>query len=301
MTDLLKSLAQKAGVPTAEIDKLVALESIASVEVDDSTADLLERNLMNLDVAKTHPAIKDAIGKMIKAELYNGLDAEITSTMTEIGLTEAQQSEILAEKSSTKRAALLAKKVKEYEAANHKDAGTAEKRELIQKVNDLNNNISKLQSEHAAALQAKDTELASKLLNKEIEFDLLGFNYALPENTPAHVKLAAARAVIDSQLATKGLKVISDNGVRKVVKADNTDYFDEHNKPVSYNDFISGALAQNNLLAASNDDGNGGEGGKTKFPPRVDNDGKDKNKPNPSLIEAADSDLDNIKQYMTVQ
>jgi hypothetical protein len=296
LTDLLKSLLTKAGVAEAEIAKITADPKIAEVDIADDIATATDKALLSLSVAKTHPEIVTALKAAAKAELYNGLDAEISDVMTEIGLTDEQKADILSEKSSTKRAALLAKKVKEYEAAAHKGSNNADKKELIDKVNALNTQISKIQKEHADAIAAKEAEITTKLLNKDLEFDLLGFNYALPKDTPASVKLAAARASLDARLNEKKLRVVIENGVKKVVREDGTDYHDDTNKPVSYNDFISGALAQDNLLAAS-DPADPADPAKTKFPHRVGKEGDDP-KVDPYQVAAASDDLDNIKAYL---
>jgi len=296
LADLLKSLLTKAGIEKAEIDKVLAEPKIADVDIADDVASATDKALLSLTVAKTHPEIVTALKAAAKAELYNGLDAEINDVMTEIGLTDEQRADIMAEKSSTKRAALLAKKVKEYEAASHKGSSNADKKELVDKVNALLAEKTKLQKEHADALAAKDADIATKLLNKDLEFDLLGFNYALPKDTPSSVKLAAARASLDRRLLEKKLKVVIENGVKKVVREDGTDYHDDTNKPVSYNDFISGALAQDNLLAAS-DPADPADPAKTKFPPRLGKEGDDP-KVDPYQIAAATDDLDNIKAYL---
>ncbi len=295
LTDLLKSLLTKAGVAQADIDKVIADKALEAVEIDDAIATTTDKSLLSLAVAKTHPEIVTALKAAAKAELYNGLDAEITDVMTEIGLTDDQKAEIMAEKSSTKRAALLAKKVKEYESAAAKAGKDTDKKELIDKVNTLNTQISKMQKEQADAIAKLQADHATALLNKDLEFDLLGFNYALPKDTPASVKLAAARASIDRRLAEKKLSVKIENGAKRIVREDGTDYTDDTHKPVSYNDFINGALAQDNLLAAS--DPEPPAPGKTKFPTHVGKEG-DEPKVNQSLVEAANDSLEDIKAYL---
>ena len=299
LIDFFKDMAVKAGIPAddANLVKVLTDPALAAIEIDPTVSNIIDRNLLSLTAAKANPEVRKALETTFKAELYNGIDAEIDSAMTDLGLTDAQKTEILFEKGSGKRAALLAKKVKEYEAANHTAAGTSDKKELLTKVNDLNNNIAKLQREHADALKAKDTELSDKLLQKDVETDLLGFNYIFPKETPNPVKLAAAKNSIDRRLAEKGLKVVTTDAGRKIVRLDGTDYFDENNKAVSYNDFISGALAQDNLLLVS--DGNNAEGGKAKLPEKVTgSDGKE-SKVNQSLLASADEDLANIASYIT--
>ena len=129
-----------------------------------------------------------------------------------------------------------------------------------------------------------------------METDLLGFNYIFPKETPASVKLAAAKNSIDRRLAEKGLKVVTTESGRKIVRIDGTDYFDDANKPVSYNDFISGALAQDNLLLVSKEDDSDDD--KSRFPGRVDGGKGNEYKVNENYLASVDSDLENINAHL---
>lgn len=294
LTEFIKSLAKKAGIPDtdANLTAIAGNTSLADVEIANETANIINGNLYTADAAENNPAIRKKLVDIGRAEIFNGLDAEINSTMDELGLADDVKTVILAEKSSTKRAALLAKKVKEIEGTTK---GT-DKNELTKQVNDLNSKIATMQREHETALKSKDTELAEKMLQKDIDTDLTGFNYIFPKETPLPTKLAAARASINTKLAAKGLKVVTDAaGNKKLVRSDGTDYFDETNKPVSYHDFLSGALAQDNLLLVT-DPNNQGDGDKTT-PPKVYGN-QNGNGVNHNLLSQADTALADLEASM---
>lgn len=288
IADYIKSIAVKAGIPAdnAELVKIIENQAINDIVIAPELTNLIDASLITVENAKNHPKVKEAIEKVIKAELYNGVDAELNTAMDELTLSEAERTEILAERSSTKRAALLAKKVKEWEAKKNASADSLDKKALTEQINAAKAEIIKLKADHETALKLKDAEKADALLQKDVESDLLGFKYSLPETTPTSVKLAAAKDSINRRLAELGLKVVmSDSGSRKLVTKDGTDYIDtSKNQVVTWNDFISGALAQDNLLLVSQE---GNPGGNTHFPQKVETQKQD-GKTNQSLIDAAD-------------
>lgn len=290
LVDLVKALIQKAGIPDtdADIAALLADANIANVEIADAKANLINNSLMNLSAAKNHPDVRKELINIGRAEAFNGMDDEIKATMGELGIADDVKAKILEEKSTTKRASLLAKEVKRLEA----EGKGADKTALTQQINDLNRQIGDIQRQAADNLAKKEEEYNQRYLAQSIDFDLAGFNYIFPKETPTATKLAAARASINRSLAEKGAKVVLDAaGNKKVVRADGTDYYDETHKPVSYNDFITGALAHDNLLTASEDPADPGTH-KTPTPQRVPG---NPDKVDHNFLRSADADLANLE------
>lgn len=287
LTALLKALFTKAGIPETDANASAILSNatISDVELADETANLVNNSLLSIAAAKSHPDIRRELIAAGRSEAYDGMDNEIQTTMSELGIDEATKTKILAEKSTTKRAALLAKEVKRL--ADEKPGNTAE---LTQKVNDLNKNISDLQSKHENELRAERERHEAALLQESINYDLVGYNYIFPKETPVSTKLAAAKASIERALQAAGAKVVRDgNGNKKIVRTDGTDYFDASHKAVNYNDFISAALAQDNLLTATQDPDPKRDN--PPAPPKVPgNETVDQ-----GFLEAADANIDNLE------
>lgn len=299
LTDFIKSLAKKVGIPETDpnIVAIVGNASLADVDIAPETVNTINANLYTADAAINNPEIRKEIipaGIAIgRAEVFNGLDLTVTQTMDELGLDDAARAEILAEKSTPQRAALLAKKAREIGSAGKE--GNANTKELVKQVNDLNSAISKIKRDHELEIKAKDAEVSERMLQKDIDTDLTGFNYIFPKETSLNTKLAAARASINTKLAAKGLKVVSDSaGNKKIIRADGTEYFDEQNKPVSYHDFVSGALAQDNLLMVT-DPTTLRDEDKTK-PPHVS--GNQNGNVNHSFIGQVDADMQNLENAL---
>lgn len=289
---LLKDLILKSGVPETEaaVATLLADATIQNIEVADDTANKINAGLLNLTAAEAHPTIRTKLIAIGRAEAFDGVDSEINATMTELGLADDVKTKILAEKSTTKRAALLAKEVK---AVSEK--GGSDVTEKIKTINELNKKISDMQTEKQTEIDKIKSESAERFLQQSIDFDLSGFSYIFPDNTPMTTKLAAAKASVLSKLAKDGAKVITDNaGNKKIVKQDGTDYYDTANKAVEYNDYLKAALTQDNLLAVSKEHKkteNPRNPDPTKIPGQED-------KGDTSFLAAADSDIDNLDKAL---
>ncbi len=286
---LLKELFKKAGIPEADPNATALLTNAAIAEIDfpDESANLVNNSLMSLAAAKSHPDIRKELISAGRSEAFDGMDNEIQNTMNELGIDEPTKVKILAEKSTPKRAALLAKELKRL---GDEKPGNA--KEHIDKVNELNKNISDLQEKHRTELEAAKTQYEQALLQESINNDLVGFNYIFPKETPKTTVLAAAKASIDRALMTAGAKVVRDaSGNKKLVRADGTDYFDATHKSVTYNDFISAALAQDNLLTATQ------EPDPRRDTPPVKVPGKE-TPTNTEFLESADSNLSNLENAL---
>lgn len=289
---LIKDLFEKAGVKITEkeADEFLKLGTIQDVEIPDALATQVNTGLMNLTAAENNPNIRAKLIGIGRSEAFDGVDSEINNTMTELGLTDDVKAKILAEKSTTKRAALLAKEVK---AAS--DKGGANTKEMTEQINALNKKISDSQNEFTEKLKQKDSEFAEKFLSQSINFDLAsGFSYIFPDETPMETKLAAAMASVSRRLAADGVKVITDEaGNKKIVKKDGTDYYDSNNKKVEYRDYLTAALTQDNLLVASKDSNPGA--GKNQPPKIIPG---EEGKGDQSFLAAADADLANLEGAM---
>lgn len=289
--DFVKSLAEKAGYATDNAELVAFMElPEAEVELPPVIVNFINQNTIGLKNASQNPEVRKALKPVFFAEAYNGLDAELVTLMDEINLPEDVRKSLLEEQSSTKRASQLARKIKEIESENAKKSGNSDKTELQSKVNELNGLITKLQKEHTDAIQRLQEETAATLLNKDIEFDLNAYKYALPDKMPHSAKIATAKNLFDAEMRAKGAFVKIVDGVKKLVRADGTEYTDANHRTVNYNEFMSGVLANNDLLLASNN-------GDDTSPPRQQYDsvaGLEKGKVNQNFVDALDSDLANI-------
>src|ERR1044072_2186607 len=138
VSEFIKSLIVKSG-GNAEDEKIkTALAAIdANIELGDELVGTIDRGLISIENAKNnHPDIK----KHYTALALNGLDSELKRLMEDEKFGEEVIAELEAEKISTKRTALLAKKIKQLEAAKATSGKEATK-QLNDTIADLNRQL----------------------------------------------------------------------------------------------------------------------------------------------------------------
>jgi len=113
---LFESLAKKAGIDTNDTDFISVLDKIKEAEVSDNIAYKLEGSLFDKETAKQDYELKSHF----TALALNGVDSEIKNVIEEIlSDNEELKSELYGIKSTPKRAATLARKIKEIEQLHH--------------------------------------------------------------------------------------------------------------------------------------------------------------------------------------
>ena len=285
---LVKSLAAKAGIPETdtELQEILSNAAIQDVEIADKAANLINANLMSLAAAKANPDVRQELIGIGRKEAYDGMDAEINATMKELNISDDIQQKILAEKSTPKRAKLLATEVKRIEAENGGKNG-----DLVKQINDLNAKIGQAQQEKIEAVNAERSKYEDRILAQAIDFDLASFNYIFPKETPKTTVIAAAKASISRKMAEAGVKVIIDEttGVKKLVRLDGTEYYDKDHKAVTYNDFLTSALTGDNLLSAHDPKP---DPVRNPTPPKVEG---NPDKGDATFLAAADKNIENLE------
>jgi hypothetical protein len=240
--DTFNTLATLAGISPEDGQLKAFLSNVAVSEYDlpDEIANKIQSSLLTIDAAKNHPQIKSHFF----AQAYDGLDKELTGLMGD--LPEEVKAEILAEKSSTKRASLLVGKVKELEGKKG-GASTTDKAQIQKQIDDLNAAIVAEKQAAQQAAEAIRTEYESKITDLHLNNILTGYKYATPISLDANIKIA--KTLLSESLAQKGLQVVNENGLTIKTK-DNMDYY-ENNQKVDVSKFADAVLAQHKLLAAN--------------------------------------------------
>ena len=237
---LVNTLAVKSGIDTNHpaLKNILSNAEVSRISVPDDMADAIENNLYSLEAAKTNPDIK----RHFTALAYNGLDAELNRLMDESGLDDTIKTELLAEKSSTKRAVALAKKIRSLEEQKLNAAG-AEKMELQAK-------ITALEAEANSALEGLKSSHDKEITNLLVKHTLSGYKYAMGE-IPKQKKIETVYNLLKENLETDGLQLVKNGGDVKLVRADNTDYYDNSNNKIDFKTYVDRFLGQNKLLQAT--------------------------------------------------
>lgn len=245
--DFLNTMAAKLGAQqNPHLVSLLANNQLTQAEIHDDLANLLNTGLMSLDGAKNNSDVQNHF----KPIILKGVDERLDAIAKQFGF----EAEIAAEKSTYKRAEIIASKMQSLiDAEKNKNGQPSEKE------NQLNQQLQQLQSQLQTAIAAKDGEIAqlkqaheSQLLSMLIDAELGDKPYA-NDAIPRNVNVMTARNLVDAMLKEKGIVAINDNGTLRLKQAANPtlDYMDEGFKPVSYSSFADKVLADSKMLRVS--------------------------------------------------
>lgn len=241
-SDLVKKLLSKAGV---------TYDGDLSAEIPDEIVTSLDNKLLTIEAAtNNHPQVK----KVYFAQAYNGLDAEIENGVNEFELDDTAKAELKAEQSSTKRAILLARKIKELESK--KVGADAGKTNTLQaQITDLHAKLAdevKKQGElkNTYEKQIKGIHIQSKLDN------LLGGYKTIYDELPSDAKQAAVNALLSKALQDSDAEFTFDEkGSLSLIKKDGTNLFGDNHTQLTPQSFIDKSLSK--ILKVSDAAGNG--------------------------------------------
>jgi predicted nucleic acid-binding protein len=239
--EFLNALFTNAGVEI-ENDTLKNITTkSATVEIDQALVDKFNQNYLTLNSAKNNPELK----KHFYAVAMNGLDTELETTMTELSLTEDVINEIRGEKSSFKKASLLAKKIKSLEAEKSSATTKTDKAEIQAKIDSLNAEVVKVRAEKEQAVKEVEARYKNEINDILLSNTFGSYDFALPTSKDANVKLA--KSLFMEEVTKKGYNIALDNNEFKLVTADGMDVY-ENNQRVGFKDFTDRLLAQHKLL-----------------------------------------------------
>lgn len=257
--DFLKELAVKAGVNIDDeiIKPLLAAPELANINIPDQLITGIDNGLLSLDAAmNNHPRIK---GRYF-SEAYDGLDKELNRFIEDHKLPDDVKAEILAEKSSTKRAVLLAAKIKSLEEQKA-NSGKGEKDTLQQQINDLNAQL-RAEKDKEAGIRA---EYEGKLKDVKMGYtlgSLLGGYKTIYDELDGEVKDITLKAIINKSLNADAAEfTVDESGQLILRKKDGTNFFGEDNRLLTPKSYLDKIMSRDKIIKVSdqnqNQNGNG--------------------------------------------
>lgn len=247
LKEILEKLAQRSGVNLNEeaIKKVLDNPTLATIEVDDVVSKQLTQEMLTIEAAKQNPELQ----KHFTAITLNGLDAELETTSTKLGLTDEDKLALKAEKSSYKRVGLLAEKIQALEA---KKAGASNKDKdaLSKDIEKLNADILTERTKYASEKQQLMNQFDGERTNWKLESVYGNFLPQMDEKNSAKVNLTIARTIVAEELQKRGYKVVNNQGNLSLLTSQDTEVF-ENNQKIDFQDFAQKTLANEKLLTVS--------------------------------------------------
>jgi len=245
--DFLNTLCKAIGVDANDpaLVSFLSKSEIATATLDAGLATKISKGLLTIEAAKQNPELKSHF----TAQALNALDSQLKELFDEFGLDDATKAELMAEKSSYKRAANLARKIKELEAKKV-DANAGDKSKLAQQIDALNAELSTIKKSHTDELaRLVDTHKADRI-NWELDMLYNSFNFAMPFSKEANVIMA--KSLINEALTKAGLKIENVDNTLRLATKEGTDYY-ENNQKVGIKDFIEKNLTEHKVLVIDKD------------------------------------------------
>jgi hypothetical protein len=250
VAEVFKSLLVKGGgkEDDEQVTNELSAPDFSRLTLTDELIAKIENGLLSVEQAKNnHPDVK----KHYFAAAYNGLDSELNALMEELQLPLDVKNVILNERSSTKRAGLLAKKVKELESQKKNTDDKGEKTSLQNEINDLRN---KLRTEQEGIDKIK-SDYENRIQNIHLESELtaiLGGYKTVFDDMPQVARNAAIKSLINKTLQDKNAELkLDENGQLKLIRKDGSNVFGDDNRQWSPQTLIDQTLSQNKILKVS--------------------------------------------------
>lgn len=257
--DFLKELAIKAGVKIEDdaIKPLLAAPELANINIPDELVTGIDNGLLSIDAAmNNHPVIK---GRYF-SQAYDGLDKEIARFIDDHKIPDDIKAEILAEKSSTKKAVLLAAKIKTLEEQKA-NSGKGEKDSLQQQINDLNAQL-RAEKDKEQGIRA---EYEGKLKDVKMGYtlgSLLGGYKTIYDDLDGEVKDITLKAIINKSLNADAAELtVDDSGQLVLRKKDGSNFFGEDNRLLTPKSYLDKIMSRDKILKVSDQNQNQNQNG----------------------------------------
>lgn len=256
--EFITLLLQKAGVKMDDekIVNALAIPELATIQIPDDLITPVDNGLLSIQAAKNnHPEIKGHY----TAQALDSLDKELERAMEDYKLPDEVKTELKGEKSSYKRATLLAAKIKFLEEQKA-SSGKGEKDVLQQEINKLNGELRDIKAKE----QTIHDDYKKQLLDVKMGHSLgtlLGSYKTKFDDLPPNVKASALKEIINNSLAADTAELTVDDAGQLILRKKGGDNFfgDDHNimTPKSYLDKI---LARDKILIVNDQNQNNGGG-----------------------------------------
>lgn len=287
LTELFGKLAAKAGLNPTD-PRFAPILSLPPTDIPEEISSKFLSSLLSTEEAKNNGELK----AYFKAQVYDGVDSQLKTLMTEYNLDAESISELVAEKNTYERVNKLVKKVQTLEGKKAGATGT-EKTELQRQINELNDTKAQLIKSHETEKKNLQAEFEGKLSTMTIR-SLLGGRKYPTKDLPQEVNVETAWALLNKFAQEKGARIVNTNGTLTVkqLKDEALDWYTATGEKPNLEQFIDMAMAESKFVAVNDAGSNnplpGGQGsGNNPTPPFINGNGVG----NQGVLNANDANL----------
>jgi len=242
----IQHLADKAAIKADDQNLINILSNaeLTKVQVPEALFAQIDNKLLSIDDAKNnHPLVK----AHYFAQAYNGLDSELARLKDEMGVSDDDWKDIGEERSSTKKAVMLVKKIKDIESKKS-TGNSASDKALQKKIDEL---VTELTEEKRKVQETQDN--AKKEINgfkvqtqRSVLLSALGTIY---DDLDPEVKQTTLNALLDKAARENDVDFqLSEQGSLDIKKKDGSNFYTATHQLMSPKDFIESTLANAKVL-----------------------------------------------------
>ena len=248
-----EQLADKAGIKANDPELIELLKNPAFTTTLPETLDsVLNKNLISLaDARDNHPAIKAHYFAQFSHNLEKSWDKSISDLNLE---DDDVLQELNSDRMVTAKFHNLGGRLKAYMDAKTKNPDKKSPKEvesLNLTINELNEKL-RIEKE---GRKADNDKSSGEMKTFRTELALNGKTSGLKtiyDTLPSDVRSISIKNILNKELQDSNADfVLDENGNLKLQKKDGSNYFDENNRQLTADDFVSKILAKNKILVQS--------------------------------------------------
>lgn len=284
LSEVFAAMCQRAGVKidNPELVAIISNPELTKIPVPDSLKTSMESGLHTLESARS--VLKKEVEGTVRAEAYNGMDAELFGLAPEFGLPDEFVDSLKSKEIKTSaRFKAIASKIKELSSQTAGATGK-EKTDLVEQINTLKLEQGKLVKSHQDAIAAVKLEAENEINDMAIDGHIGKYKFATDDGTPEDFKALYVKTELKKKLLELGAVAKFDKSAGKIIltKADGTGVFDTSNNPIDFKGITDGIVAEKKLIQISKgsqgsnaggqgSQGSGGSGGNGQDTSSFDN------------------------------
>lgn len=245
--EILNRMATQAGInPEDEgLKALLSNPTVSTYEISDNIVEGLSNGLMTMESAKNNPTIKNHYF----AQALNGVDSELNTITSGLGLEQSILDELNAEKSSTKRVGLLINKIQALESAKantNKDGKQVLQVEIDKLREEHNKEVLDLRSNNTQEIDTLKDQQKDTIKGILMQSSLNGYDYSLPVSKEVSSKVALD-TILNELNKVGGKVVLGDNNDLELKNNEGQDLFINNEKAI-WKTFSETQLSNHKLL-----------------------------------------------------
>lgn len=245
--EFIAKLASMAGMSTSDPDLVSILSSsdFSNYKLPEGMTAKINSSLLTMDSARNNEGLR----RHYHAEILNGLDNNLETTLEKYSIDGDIAESIRAEKKTTEKYNRLIEKLNDVYAKKASASSSSDKQQFEGEISRLNNQIKELNEKVKQAPQERDTYWTSKLQSKAVQNMLQSYKFAGENNIPKDVLIETASVLLNRKLNESKIKLSYDPDSDTIgLKTESGMDFYKDNTPVSFKGFADSVLAESKLL-----------------------------------------------------